>query len=599
MDLLAKNTLIATKDAGKLPVDWQSRIPALRRYWQAVQAHPGCFALVTAMTPNQAVASILSKDEIPTLSGELNTHALFQLEDIVRTKFSGNASGTQLNNIINNPPYVLLEVPPAVARKVNSPYGDAIPLMRSVQNFNGFHPLKTPTPNFLTVRCSDRWVLDLADLNVEIPLVCKDKLARFALDYFAVYGSSNCDFLADEVTKNNAPEHGCVIEAGYRHADRHAKRDPTLGGVYIKLNEVASKLIKDKGAYLDNFAKTYKLPPIDPHIASYALLNFYEKYLYEGTQTLVLGDLNDKTVSNMTQDDYNKRVSEIKQNLKSCQAFCPGNADKYAKIGLPQFFPSPVEKGASRCGACCILEHLCIAAGVTAQEIWDAFFINWNWRDKTGTYSRFSYAFAWATRCSAGCAAPTIGDDVYAATPELCSFLLPFLCALCIGRRKRELAAYMTWIENKFKVLESRGKSADRSKLMPKRIVFGHQIKTFNIGEDGQRRICTLCFRKDFEYHHDYKIKTGAEYHKILTILGDQPTLATLSAAACAVKAMPNHLLSLLEDFDLAAKYLAHDELEAFKIRLAQFAQSLLANDEEGDDGDEAEELEEDSELRH
>ena len=239
MDLLAKNTLIATKDAGKLPVDWQSRlIPALRRYWQAVQAHPGCFALVTAMTPNQAVASILSKDEIPTLSGELvsqmlstrndiwdpasshvsvieNTHALFQLEDIVRTKFSGNASGTQLNNIINNPPYVLLEVPPAVARKVNSPYGDAIPLMRSVQNFNGFHvwleqsamlhlrvqgsvpdldfcclaqPLKTPTPNFLTVRCSDRWVLDLADLNVEIPLVCKDKLARFALDYFAVYG---------------------------------------------------------------------------------------------------------------------------------------------------------------------------------------------------------------------------------------------------------------------------------------------------------------------------------------------------------------------------------------------------------------------------
>lgn len=86
---------------------------------------------------------------------------------------------------------------------------------------------------------------------------------------------------------------------------------------------------------------------------------------------------------------------------------------------------------------------------------------------------------------------------------------------------------------------------------------------------------------------------------QILTILGDQPTLATLSAAACAVKAMPNHLLSLLEDFDLAAKYLAHDELEAFKIRLAQFAQSLLANDEEGDDGDEAEELEEDSELRH
>jgi hypothetical protein len=50
---------------------------------------------------------------------------------------------------------------------------------------------------------------------------------------------------------------------------------------------------------------------------------------------------------------------------------------------------------------------------------------------------------------------------------------------------------------------------------MPKRIVFGHQIKTFNIGEDGQRRICTLCFRKDFEYHHDYKIKTGAEYHKV------------------------------------------------------------------------------------
>jgi hypothetical protein len=44
--------------------------------------------------------------------------------------------------------------------------------------------------------------------------------------------------------------------------------------------------------------------------------------------------------------------------------------------------------------------------------------------------------------------------------------LLPFLCALCIGRRKRELAAYMTWIENKFKVLESRGKSADRSKLV-------------------------------------------------------------------------------------------------------------------------------------
>lgn len=84
---------------------------------------------------------------------------------------------------------------------------------------------------------------------------------------------------------------------------------------------------------------------------------------------------------------------------------------------------------------------------------------------------------------------------------------------------------------------------------------------------------------------------------QILTILGDQPTLATLSA--CAVKAMPNHLLSLLEDFDLSAKYLAHDELEAFKIRLAQFAQSLLANDEEGDDGDEAEELEEDSELRH
>ena len=43
------------------------------------------------------------------------------------------------------------------------------------------------------------------------------------------------------------------------------------------------------------------------------------------------------------------------------QAFCPGNADKYAKTALPQFFPSPVEKGASRCGACCILEHLCIA----------------------------------------------------------------------------------------------------------------------------------------------------------------------------------------------------------------------------------------------
>lgn len=64
------------------------------------------------------------------------------------------------------------------------------------------------------------------------------------------------------------------------------------------------------------------MPPIDPHIASYALLNFYEKYLYEGTQTLVLGDLNDKTVSNMTQDDYNKRVSEIKQNLKSCQVSC-------------------------------------------------------------------------------------------------------------------------------------------------------------------------------------------------------------------------------------------------------------------------------------
>lgn len=150
---------------------------------------------------------------------------------------------------------------------------------------------------------------------------------------------------------------------------------------------------------------------------------------------------------------------------------------------------------------------------------------------------------------------------------------------------------------------------------MPKRIVLGHPIRTFNIGEDGQRRICTLCFRKDLDYHHDYKIKNGPEYRKvrhtdlcrklafadhpcwfvqILSILGKQPTLASLSAAARSVKAMPNHLLSLLEDFDLAGKYLAHDELEAFKRRLESFAQSL-----QEEDGNEAEELEEDSELRH
>lgn len=71
MDLLTTNSPVTPKDAGTLPVDWQSRIPALRGFWRAVQAHPGCFALLTAMTANRAKASLLSKDGVPTLSGEL------------------------------------------------------------------------------------------------------------------------------------------------------------------------------------------------------------------------------------------------------------------------------------------------------------------------------------------------------------------------------------------------------------------------------------------------------------------------------------------------------------------------------------------------
>lgn len=230
------------------------------------------------------------------------------------------------------------------------------------------------------------------------------------------------------------------------------------------------QLVKDKGVYPDDFAKTYKMPPIDSKISSYEPLKFYERYLCEGTQVLLLGDLDDEAVSKMTQKDYDERFSDIKKNLKSCQVssswtlhllrmstsqnvqvthalecppfqeFCPGNTEKYSKLGLPQFFPSPLEKGAGRCGACCVLEHLCLAyvtektgqsvaavlitaethsAGASIQEIHDAFFINMNWRDKEGTYSRFSFAFSWATRCGGGCAAPTLGEDVYGATPDL------------------------------------------------------------------------------------------------------------------------------------------------------------------------------------
>lgn len=71
MDLLTTDSPVTSKDASTLLVDWQSRIPALRDFWQAVQAHPGCFALLTAMTANQAKASLLSRDGVATLPAEL------------------------------------------------------------------------------------------------------------------------------------------------------------------------------------------------------------------------------------------------------------------------------------------------------------------------------------------------------------------------------------------------------------------------------------------------------------------------------------------------------------------------------------------------
>lgn len=79
------------------------------------------------------------------------------------------------------------------------------------------------------------------------------------------------------------------------------------------------QLVKDKGIYLEDFAKTYKLQPIDKHVASYAPLRVYKLYLCEGTQMLVLSNLDDDEVSQMTQADYDKRVSEIKNSLKNCQ----------------------------------------------------------------------------------------------------------------------------------------------------------------------------------------------------------------------------------------------------------------------------------------
>lgn len=89
------------------------------------------------------------------------------------------------------------------------------------------------------------------------------------------------------------------------------------------------------------------------------------------------------------------------------------------------------------------------SAGATIQEIQDAFFLNWNWRDNSGTYSRFSWAFAWIACCGGGCAASSLSTgpllNRLACTCTLnprrgymtdCSllvgWLLPFLCGPCI-----------------------------------------------------------------------------------------------------------------------------------------------------------------------